>query len=589
MADGQQVQAAFDPNASYTNAPQNLPDGATHFYDSDTKSIHAAPLTETDAASGNYANQQAADSTKQIISTASNQITQQKPAFDPNAAYTPAPKKEIGVGAGVRRNTVGVVEAIHHALSDPVTPEESTALLQKIREHNQSTDVKIGATPRIPEESAQNPSKTALAYHRIIDAPVDVLLKKSKDEVEVAKDLLDHHEYWKGSNLYLSGLADRGLAAVPLVGPAINSIAERAEGSLIPAIDKTGKNIPVSEVPEERKDFSGAATDVGSMVALEHAPAIVKGALKTGGKAVEAVNEIAGKAATKVEKAGELKPEFLTKRPETPAPQHGAPVKVESPLDGPTVGKQLGGKDLSQEALDTLQKHVGEKIPVGSTAKNRLTAAVEPTANAINETASKMNKIVNDAPNFTTSVMQDNVFGEGKFTDEIEALKKNLPPSVKTLAGDVDAVMEDADKALNSNDPSEVLEYRRKLGNQIDWDKIEKNPTTPAEIQNATRAKVYRALGEKIHSDIPETVELDKQLSPNLELRSHIRSKLGDRIVDDPHAATAEAQSEFRKGKTAIDNAVHNETVAKNWQRIKYGLISLGVGSGIIHEIEKFL
>src|SRR5262249_48164532 len=87
----------------------------------------------------------------------------------------------------------------------------------------------------------------------------------------------------------------------------------------------------------------------------------------------------------------DITPESFTKRPEPPAPQHGTPVRVESPLDGPTVGKQLGGKDLSQKALDALQKHAGDKIPVGSTAKNRLMAAVEPVSRTIAETSSKMN------------------------------------------------------------------------------------------------------------------------------------------------------------------------------------------------------
>ena len=353
--------------------------------------------------------------------------------------------------------------------------------------------------------------------------------------------------------------------------------------------DTMGRTREIAQGTKEGGDLVTPVTkdvvDLGAAALAEKAPEIVRGV----GKGVEATSEAAGKAAEKINTT-ELRPEMLTKRPETPAPQHGAPVKVESPLDGPTVGKQLGGKDLSREALDTLQSHVGENIPVGSTAKNRLTAAVEPTVRAINETATKMNKVVTDAPDFTTSVMQDSIFGEGKFTDEIEGLKKNLPPSVReALTPDVDAVMEDADKALNSSDPGEVLEYRRRLGNQIDWDKVEKNPTTAAEVQNAARVKVYRALGDKIHSEIPETVELDKQLAPNLELRSHIRSKLGDRVVDDPQAATAEAQSEFKKGKTTIDNAIHNEAVAKNWQRIKAGLIVLGVGGGVIHEIEKFL
>jgi hypothetical protein len=201
-----------------------------------------------------------------------------------------------------------------------------------------------------------------------------------------------------------------------------------------------------------------------------------------------------------------------------------------------------------------------------------------------------MNKTVADAHAFTTSVLQDNVFGEGSLTNQIDEIKKNLPPSVRDgLTADIDAVMEDADEALNSTDPSAVLEARRKLGNKIDWDDIVKNPTTASEVQNAARAKVYRALGEKIHSEIPETVELDKTLQPNLELRSHMVRKLGERVVDDPIAATAEHQSELKKGQTTVENAAHNEQVLKNWSKVKYALIGLGVGTGVIHEIENFL
>jgi hypothetical protein len=257
-----------------------------------------------------------------------------------------------------------------------------------------------------------------------------------------------------------------------------------------------------------------------------------------------------------------------------------------SPLGGPTVGKQLGGKDLSSDALSTLQKHVSDQIPVGSTAINRLTAAVEPVTKAIADTSSKMNSLVQDAPQFTTSVMQDNVFGEGALTKDIESMKNNLPPSVrKPLGEDIDAVMADMDKALNATDPAEVLEQRRLLGKKIDWDRLENNPTTPAEVQNLARAKVYKALGDKIHAEIPDTVPLDKTLQPNLELRSHIRTKLGDRVVEDPHAATAEAQSEFKKGKTAVENALHNAQVEKNWQKIKIAMIAAGVSGAAIKSL----
>ncbi len=291
-------------------------------------------------------------------------------------------------------------------------------------------------------------------------------------------------------------------------------------------------------------------------------------------RTAQAVKEAPGRAK-------DIAVESLTKRPETPAAQHGTPVRVESPLDGPTVGRQIGGKDLSQEALDTLRGHVGDKIPVGSTAKNMITKAVEPVSKTISETASKMNAVVQKAPSLTTSVMQDSVFGEGGLTAEIEGIKKNLPPSVKkNLSEDVDAIMEDADKALNSNNPTEVLEQRRLLGNQIDWDKIEKNPSTPAEVQNLARVKIYKALGNKIHAEIPETVELDKTLQPNIELRSHIISKTSERFRTDPHAATVEHQSEFNKGQTTVENAAHNEKVARNWKIVTGALTAAGLYEG---------
>ena len=407
-----------------------------------------------------------------------------------------------------------------------------------------------------------------MAYHRIIDAPADVLVKKSKGEIEAAKDLLNNHEYWKGGNAYLSGLVDRGLSAVPVAGPAINSEAERAENG----------------------DVSGAATGTllaGALTNPETTSMAGRAVGKVAGKTAEVVGKTPGKI---VETAQEIKPEWLTKRADTPAPQHGAPVKVESPLDGPTVGKQLGGKDLSQEALDALQDHVGDKIPVGSTAKNRLTAAVEPVTKAISDTASKMNNLVRDAHSFTTSVAQDNVFGEGALNTAIDQIKNNLPPSVReNLSGDIDAVMHDADKALNSTSPAEVLEARRKLGNSIDWDRIERNPSTPAEAQNLAKAKVYRALGDKIHTEIPETAELDKVMQPNLELRSHLQSKVGERLIDDPHAATVEAESELKKGKTQIENQIHNDQVAKNWGRIKTALLVAGVSGGVIHTLGKLI
>jgi hypothetical protein len=217
-------------------------------------------------------------------------------------------------------------------------------------------------------------------------------------------------------------------------------------------------------------------------------------------------------------------------------------------------------------------------------------AAVEPVQRTISETASKMNQAVQDAKPFTTSVNQDAVFGEGRLIQQMEDLKRNLPASDRVkLSADVDSVMDDADDALNTNEPSQLLEYRRRLGNQIDWDAIEKNPSTPQETANAARAKIYRALTDKIHAEIPETVELDKTLQPSIELRSHMRTKLGERVVGDPHAATVEAQSEFKKGQQTVETAFHNERAAQYWSKLKTALITAGVGAGTIGGIEKII
>jgi hypothetical protein len=201
-----------------------------------------------------------------------------------------------------------------------------------------------------------------------------------------------------------------------------------------------------------------------------------------------------------------------------------------------------------------------------------------------------MNRIVRDSPQFTTNIETDAGFGDNNLTSDIDAIKKNLPASEKLkLSQDADAVLADASEILKSTDPAKVVEYRRQLGNSIDWENISKNPETPKEVQNVTRAKVYRAITDKIQSEVPETVALDKIMQPNLELRSHLRNRLGDRAFEDVHAATAESQEQAKLGKQKIDNDLHNEQVAKNWQKVKYALITAGVGSELLAQFKHFL
>lgn len=154
---------------------------------------------------------------------------------------------DTGIWAGVKRNTVGLVNGLYHALSDPATDEEKQELLKKVKDTNAKGD-------KVPEDLATNPSQATLAYHRLIDAPADQLYKKSGDELSAAKDLLSKGDTWKGAGTYASGIADRGLASIPMFGPWVNGVAERAE----------------------KGDVSGAATDVASAVLMSKGSAAAK-------------------------------------------------------------------------------------------------------------------------------------------------------------------------------------------------------------------------------------------------------------------------------------------------------------------------
>lgn len=407
----------------------------------------------------------------------------------------------------------------------------------------------------------------------ITDAAENLISSKREDFKQATRDFANALQEFHARN-YRAGAADTASMVSDfgaLQGNPLDTMGRTREisqgtkqgGDIVTPTVKDLVDLGAVAATEKAGDVAGEIPDAATHV-YQNGKIIAKGVKEIPAKVVDAISD------------SDLIDRFRT-RPETPAAQHGTPVRVESPLDGPTVGKQLGGKDLSSEAVDALKAHVGDKIPAGSSAKNVFMRAVEPISNAINDLVSKANKAALKAPDFTTSIAQDEAFGEGALTKDIDALKENLPASEKEkLSADADAVLEDADKIMNSHDASEILEYRRQLGQKIDWDAVEKNPSTPAEVQNAARVKVYRHITGKIHEEIPETVAIDKQLGPQLELRSHMRSKLGDRVADDPHAATAESNSEFKKGKQSVENAEHNSRAESYRKNLG---IALGIGT----------
>lgn len=175
-------------------------------------------------------------------------------------------KPDTGILAGLKRNTVGMVSGLYHAFTDPASDQEKQELMGKVRAERERGE-------NISDDLATNPSRATLAYHRLIDAPADVLAKKGNDEQAAAKDLLSQGKTWKGNNLYTSGMVDQGLAAVPMAGPWLNSVAERYE----------------------KGDKSGAATDVASALAFSNAKPLAKAAARGAASVLPDASTVASK------------------------------------------------------------------------------------------------------------------------------------------------------------------------------------------------------------------------------------------------------------------------------------------------------
>lgn len=284
---------------------------------------------------------------------------------------------------------------------------------------------------------------------------------------------------------------------------------------------------------------------------------------------------------------GEVSEGHFTKAKPGPIPQHGMPVETAQPLDRATVDKLAGGKNLSTDAFNTLRKHVGgpagEEIQVGSNPKNLLHSVSEPVQKTLTNTGLKINKAIQDAPAFKTNTLADT---SSTLLKDIDDVRDNLPLKLDDpLNRVIDTQVQAAYPVLEATNPSEVLAYRRKIGSQIDWGNITNSPETAGEAKNLIQAKIYTALGNKLHVEIPETAALDKVFQPNLELQTFL-DKNG--VSRDPVEANAEHLSELAKGKNKLAVDAHNAQVARNWKivtRVLQGLGLTGLGYDAIRNI----
>lgn len=145
-----------------------------------------------------------------------------------------AAPQDTGIVEGLRRNTIGMVQGLYHAFTDPATEQEKLDLKKKTDTANANGD-------HVPVDLYSNPTPGQLAYHRLIDAPADQLELKGQNERAAARDLMSNGQAMRGANQYLSGVTDTVLSKVPMLGPAINGIAQRYESG-----DKSGAAVDVA-------------------------------------------------------------------------------------------------------------------------------------------------------------------------------------------------------------------------------------------------------------------------------------------------------------------------------------------------------
>jgi hypothetical protein len=164
------------------------------------------------------------------------------------ASEKPANPDDTGIWASVKRNTAGMASAVYHAFNDPATDEE----LQHFSDTADKAVKKFGVSPEYMAK-VKTPGPAALAYHRLVEAPGEDLNEKAGRELS------------QGDKL--SAWTDKALAHVPMLGPFINSVAERTE----------------------KGDYSGALTDIAMADLASRAPEVMGKVGEVAGKGREAI------------------------------------------------------------------------------------------------------------------------------------------------------------------------------------------------------------------------------------------------------------------------------------------------------------
>lgn len=353
MAEQDTAPAQINTPAQYPNATR-IEDGVA--YDISGKALGSVDENQVAQQQGQPGAQPQPDPWGVV---ASEPAAQKSPEQDPWAVASSDPwsvqnvqgQEDRGVWAGIKRNTVGMVSGLWHAFTDEATDQEKKDLMKKyseevVREKSAGRDDNSPALEKLKQE-AQSPSRATLAWHRLVDAPADQLSDKANTELDSANELWQNRDYWKGANTAVSGTFDKLLSEVPLAGPMINGIAERAESG----------------------DVSGAVTDIGSLIAMEHAPAAMRASLRSTRVALEGATK-ASQAAETVH-AQALSDSGTAVRQAQDAADRAAAVKSD-----PQATRQqiIDADNLASQAAANAQR---AQEAVKRTGENRANATIE--------------------------------------------------------------------------------------------------------------------------------------------------------------------------------------------------------------------
>jgi hypothetical protein len=135
-------------------------------------------------------------------------------------------------------------------------------------------------------------------------------------------------------------------------------------------------------------------------------------------------------------------------------------------------------------------------------------------------------------------------------TSALDTLKQELPGgSEEQLGKAVDKELTRYNDALSSTNPVEINSTIRELDKRINsYTSPEELLDGPAIAKDAALVTVRRILRDTLNNAIPESKPINSELSNAIEVRSVLRTRLGQ-VANDPAAAQQQYQQQLQLGK----------------------------------------